>query len=599
MAQGGIQTTFYPMGGGLDLVTPAIAIQPGKAIAALNYEPVAAGYQRLTGYERYDGRPSPSDVVAESREAARVLIQSVSGSGPVRGVWLYQNTLYAFRDNVGATACVMHRATPTGWQALSLGRWLRFTSGGVYQVKEGDVVTGATSGATGAVKRVVVQSGGWASDSASGYFIISPQSGSFIAENLNVGGTLNVATVAGNSTQIVFPAGGRYEFINHNFYASADTLRMYGVNGVGPAFEFDGTNLVPILTGTPAERPHRIAAHRGHLVTAHPGGNVIGSELGDPYNYSAVAGSWTFGIGDEITDFIANSTSVLTILGRNGVSNLYGNDSADFQLEVLSDESGALPWTAEKLGGAIYMDNRGVRSMASTQAYGNFRIGSMTTLIQPLLEQYRRMGVVPNASCRVRGKDQYRVFMADGRGFTIYLGKKNPEILPFDLGRVVSCIVSAEDSSARERIWMGSTDGFVYELEIGTSFDGAPIPHFLRLPFGHQGAPQNRKRYHKTVLECVAAPNTTLRVSADFDYGGPDLVPFPDNLFAITGGGGIWDVSAWEEFFWDAPLSGSAEAYLDGVGRNMSLLIAGETADEAPHLVQGVTIYFSIRGLTR
>ncbi len=58
-----MQKTFsFALKGGLDLVTPAAIIDPGKVIGAKNYEPDdEGGYRRLFGYERFDGLPSPSD----------------------------------------------------------------------------------------------------------------------------------------------------------------------------------------------------------------------------------------------------------------------------------------------------------------------------------------------------------------------------------------------------------------------------------------------------------------------------------------------------------------------------------------------------------
>jgi hypothetical protein len=54
-------TTYYPMAGGLDLVTPSLQKSPGRCIDALNYEPTTVGgYRRINGYERFDGRPSPT-----------------------------------------------------------------------------------------------------------------------------------------------------------------------------------------------------------------------------------------------------------------------------------------------------------------------------------------------------------------------------------------------------------------------------------------------------------------------------------------------------------------------------------------------------------
>ena len=42
-------------------------------------------------------------------------IAALPGSGPTRGVWVYDGDLYAVRDNAAATAGVMHKATSAGW----------------------------------------------------------------------------------------------------------------------------------------------------------------------------------------------------------------------------------------------------------------------------------------------------------------------------------------------------------------------------------------------------------------------------------------------------------------------------------------------------
>ena len=54
------QTTYWPFGGGLNLVSPAIQMPPGQLIAGNNFEPwINGGYRRIRGYERLDGRPEP------------------------------------------------------------------------------------------------------------------------------------------------------------------------------------------------------------------------------------------------------------------------------------------------------------------------------------------------------------------------------------------------------------------------------------------------------------------------------------------------------------------------------------------------------------
>lgn len=75
-----------------------------------------------------------------------------------------------------------------------------FTSGGTYEVRPGDIVTGGTGGATAHVVSVTLTSGAWADGDGAGTLVLDHQEGTFEAENLNVGTNLNVATIGGNSS---------------------------------------------------------------------------------------------------------------------------------------------------------------------------------------------------------------------------------------------------------------------------------------------------------------------------------------------------------------------------------------------------------------
>jgi len=76
-----------------------------------------------------------------------------------------------------------------------------FTSGGTYEITPGDTILGATSSATARVIKVEVSSGTWAGGDAAGTITIDTKSGTFQAENLNIGDNSNVATIAGAFTQ--------------------------------------------------------------------------------------------------------------------------------------------------------------------------------------------------------------------------------------------------------------------------------------------------------------------------------------------------------------------------------------------------------------
>lgn len=767
-------TQFFPLGGGLDLTTPAIATPPGRLIAAENYEGHPRGYARIDGFERFDGRPKPSeasywvlnfdagsaaisegdtvtgatsgatgtaltDAVVESGdygdgdaagflvltnvsgtfeddeelqvggvtkctasgtalengadndtdndtwlrdaiEKARAAIGPVPGSGRIRGVWVYNGTAYAFRDNAGGTACVMHKATASGWQAQDLGRSLSFTAGGGYrlaftsggtyepqvgdeiegetseasaiivaidltsgtwaggdaegtlllkdkagtfeaenikvgananiatiagdattlEIEEGDTIVGATSGAEAVVERVVLSSGAWDDANAAGRLILSGQTGTFEAEALNIdGGVSEVATIAGDSSEITLPAGGRYEFVNHNFFGAANLRRMYGVNGVGPAFEWDGSVFVPILTGMTVDTPKHIAVHKNQLFLAFPGGSAQHSGVGEPYSFSPVTGAAEIGIGEEITGFSQDVAGVLVIWGRNKVAVLYGNDSSDWELKILAEDSGAIEWTAQKIGNPIYHDDQGLRNLAATQAFGDFRMGTISQLVEPLIAAKKRRGIRPIASMRVRAKDAYRLFWDDGTGISVYLGRKAPEILPFNYGKVVYTCCSSEDEDGDEILLFGSDDGYVYEADAGTSFDGEPLTAYFRAPFNHVGSPTQNKRWHKATLEIDASPSVQLGVIAEFAYGDPEQPPSVEQSFDIRGGGGFWNADNWDQFYWSSPVEGLAECPIDGFGRNISIAVISSAIYEEPHIIHGMTLHFTYRGLVR
>lgn len=56
------QTKYYPFNGGLDIVTPALSVDPGFALTMVNFEPwYNGGYRRVDGYEKFDGHAKPSN----------------------------------------------------------------------------------------------------------------------------------------------------------------------------------------------------------------------------------------------------------------------------------------------------------------------------------------------------------------------------------------------------------------------------------------------------------------------------------------------------------------------------------------------------------
>lgn len=602
-------TAFFPLGGGLDLVTPEIAQKPGRVKACLNYEPFSSGYRRLRGFERYDSSPAPSEATgigADTEAARRATIMPVPGTGPVRGIHFFDDELYAFRDFNTAEAR-MYRAAgaanPDGWAREGVSYLVNFSAGAVEPTGLPTFYDNASGagGTLGTLQKVVKTSGDWAAGTAAGYAILGSNPAWISGDNIyrnSSATTTRVFTLTSAPSAITFTDGGRFECLTYNFYATTSLSRMYGCNGANRAFEFDGTVITPIFIPgllTADDKPEHLAVHRNSLFLSLAAGTLAFSEVGEPLHYDAVLGAGEIGTGARPVALVEN-VSVLTTLTERSILNLYGNDSSDYLLEVFNPEAGGLEWTAQRLGSVYYMDNSGVRSLQTAQAFGNFKMGTITQLVQPLIEDYRRDGVEPTASAISRRKDQYWLFFDNGEGLVIHLGKKEPEIMRFNLGKVVRCTCSFEDEG-QERFFFGSDDGYVYELDKGTNFDGAAIEHYVRLPFNHFGSPQQKKRAHKVTLEMEAIGSTTIQASVDFDYG-KEAGTAPQTLVVSSGGGAI-DDSGQNELYYSSQIETTAEIYVDGVANNFSLKIAGSTTTEQPHVLQGMTWHISGRGKSR
>ena len=391
--------------------------------------------------------------------------------------------------------------------------------------------------------------------------------------------------------------GGRYEFVNYNFGGSTSTNRMYWVDGFNTAFEFDGTYAVPLFTGMTVDTPKHLAAHKNHLFLAFQKGSVQHSSISDPYGWTVVTGAAEMGTGDEISGLQVMQGDTLAIFNRNRLYILYGESTANWNLKTFSANSGGIEWTIQNLTDTMFLDDRGVTTFQAVNAYGDFDMNSISKKVKPVIDEKKGLSI---ASVAVRSKGQYRLFYNDGTGiYATFSGNKIAGFIRTDLGKVVYTICSAEDANGNEIIFFGSDDGYVYQLDAGTSFDGAEIEAILRFAYYHYDTPTRDKRFRKIQFEMSANSDVDVKFQPDFSYADPDVPEARTRDLSIEGSGGYWNIAYWNNFNWSGQIISTAEENLDGVGTNMGLLILSEATYEQPHTLQGVTVHFSPRRIRR
>jgi hypothetical protein len=397
--------------------------------------------------------------------------------------------------------------------------------------------------------------------------------------------------------------GGRFEFKNFNFSGASYTEKMYGVDGKNDFFSFDGTDFVQLPVAGFDSKPKHLFIFKNRASLAFPLGQMVLSAPGDPADYdTATSSAVLIATGDDITGLQGAVGGALAVFMRNRVSILYGSTTADFQSQDLreqSEKSGAIEWTIQEVGDTIYLDDRGLTSLAQTDKFGNFQSATIDEAVKNYLGSRKDQVIGSTIS---RGSNQYRLLLESPSGtevLTLTLSSQGVEGFSLSAYPVrFSSVVSEEDTQGDERIFAGSIDGMVYELDKGKSFDGADIESYFKIPFYHYKSPSYHKQFRRAMASIETPDALILKMKPEFNYGGTDVAPSVARTEAVLARGGQWGLDDWNEFSWSSPVVGKAQADIGGSGENMALLFYHK-GQVAPFTVQNVTVHYTNRRLSR
>lgn len=662
------KTEFFPFQGGLNTATPALRVPAGSLIACLNYEPSAmGGYNRAGNYERFSGRPRPSDALYQqvactltltpptgigvtigsatglfvqatsdgclltgvvgtipgstpiitsgsltigatsanptslvsttalldatflvaAGDVWRNFITAPSGSGPVRGVYRYNGSTWCFRDNAGGTAGQLFKSTATGWALQALGEEIAFTNANT-ALRDLAILT--QGGVSATVSRVVLETGTLLSGVNTGRLMLrSRVGGSFSAgaATSTAGGTL---TLSGVQTTTILTTGGVYQFDTYNFAGQLSSARMYFCNGVGRACEWDGETLVPIQGSAPSY----IKGHRKYLVLG-VGSSILISSVGNPYRFVSSEGAMEDAVGDVVTGLATMPGQALGIFCRNSSLVLLGASSSSWSQQPIRADVGAVAYTVQSMSDTYSLDDRGFIGYRAVQEYGNFADATLSRHIQPLVDAARNRVV---ASYVARQKGHYNLLLNDGS--TITMGINAAQLTGFttgQLGFTPSCACSMEDESGVERVFIGGTDGQVYEYNRGSTQDGADLEAFLKVYYINSKTPEVRKFYRKLVLEMSSTLYSQISFQAEFSYGDPLIEQSAASSVSVKPSGGSYDVERYDTFFYDSQEVYSPSLSMVGTGLNVALSFYSRSKLDFGHVLSGAVVKYSPRRL--
>ena len=669
-----VKYELIKLSGGLDQVTPTLSLAPGVARRAANFEAsITGGYTRIAGYERFDGRPNPSDarysiitgtivaavsvgdtvlssstgvtakviavnednivvtratgffvvgeylsvsgttvmqideitVDADGKKDAEYLllaandsrsdIEAVPGSGPIRGVAYFNDNVIAWRDAEDGLSVGMWKSSPSGWVSVNLGNKL-FIQNGSASPKNKTIV-GATSGATALVNHVVVTDGDWATSDAVAMCNYFTTTGTFtVGENITVDGVV-VGKIKTAGAAIVLEPGGRVTTVISNFGGYSESPSLYGSDGVNLAFEYyaDG-RYVEIMTGMEPTAPTLIAAHKNHLFLTY-GSSLQHSAPGSPHNWDPVSGAGEISLGSDITEMLIQpgdqATGAMSVYTRQDTYILYGTGSDNWNMTPYNVGTGAIKYTGQNMSASYVLDDRGVISLATSLNYGNFDSATITLNIRPFIQQRRNLAV---GSCVNREKSQYRLFFSDNSALYITIANGNVlGAMPIVFPVAATCIIEGEKPDGSETSFFGADNGFVYRLDVGGSFDGAPIPANISLVYNSISAPRVLKRYRKASVEITGESYAEIGVGYDLGYRSLYIDQPFDYVTESDLRSSYWDAFTWDRFVWDGADVTPSEIEVNGTAENISIRVSSVSNLYQPFTVNNIILHYTPR----
>jgi len=542
------------------------------------------------------------------REAYRDFIQPVPGEGPIRDVHVYQGKAFALRDIVGGANGKLHTEGGGGWNSFTESYYtLDYNTGSIpdstVEPQAGKTFT-TPGGAAGTMKAHTLWEGDPTSNAGEGYLILDVQVGVPVQGEILTTQDGYTATITSVPEVPVVGAGENADFVTGRFayypQTAPNTKVMYFISG-GGIFSCDGNSVTPIRGPVDATGdPKHIAIFSDRLWIAYENGHVFYSAAGTPDNFSGFFGAGEIFFGDNVNDMIVTPGPAFAVIMENSfklVKQLTTDGSSyTFATEDFLKESGGFRHTAAALHGDIYFcDDRGPTNLSVTDAFGDFTTGNLKKKAHVTYQQYKDniLGAYVQ-----RAKSQYRVFFSDStngqtRAIFTTLSEKKVKGTTLALYPVeFSCFHEGETEGQDIKIVAGGANGYVYEMDKGTSFDGETINTSFESAYYHYGTPRLWKRFHRVLFEITSTNRTQFFIKPKYNYSSGELANAQTQEFRTVGQAAQWGFAKWGSFVWGGPVVNNPMVYLRGYGNNFSMGI-GTTSKYTRHTIHNMIVDYS------
>ena len=571
--RGGLVTNISPLQQGINM--------PGSARILRNFEPsIEGGYRRIEGFNKYDTRfvptrgvprvqgsgqgadttltvgnlyssPAIGDVVTISGvtgsytvaapivydDAAKTAtltfttplatspadfaqVTFANNSSPINGLVFYNGRAIAYRNGE------LFASDATGWIKINV------PSLGTVRVN-GAGQTGSTLAIDGLTGTPVEGDSFTIAGVEQVYVITSSVTVTSGAASVNI--TPALASTPADNALLTFRSTDRSgtNKLRYTRFDYTGTPSIAIVDGSNRPAVYNGSTFTT-LANCPAEviGADHVVEFKNHLFFANGNDLVFTS----PYTYddfSPALGAGSITMPHQITGMIVFREQLI-IFSRSKIHRIVGNSIADFQMQPIALDIGCIHEdTIQEVGGDVmFVATDGIRMLSATDRIGDFGLAVASRPIQTEVLSFISSNT-SFASCVVREKNQYRLF-----GFASAIQRENAQgilgtqfadqtaegMAWAELRGIRANVVDSIYSGmlGNEVIVFAHTDGYVYRMESGSSFDGENIQATFSTPFFSVNDPRRRKTFYKlhTYIDPIGSVSGEASLKLDFDQPG-------------------------------------------------------------------------------
>jgi hypothetical protein len=331
--------------------------------------------------------------------------------------------------------------------------------------------------------------------------------------------------------------------------------------------------------------------------------NLIFSAPYNDLNFNVADGAGVISFGDQITGLKSLRDSLI-VFCKTSIYRLIGSSSEDFRTELISSSVGCISDNTIKEinGDVIFMTDSGLCLLSDTEKTSGLGItlvsdkikAEINNLLTPVVDPFSQS--VYYNSIYIKNKSQYRVFqfkdsVTDANSIGIIASKVDRETSDLSFSKlkgfkVFSCdnLDDATDNSSlpvpHQAVFANGTDGWVYQMDSGNTFDGTNITATYSTPYYFFNDSKFRKTIHKVTVYTEAEGAVTTTIDTVLDYNKSDIIQPPPVIVGTTGT--TYNDTTTPVF--STPLIGN--------GYSVSLKFTSNT-NTPPYVIQSFTVEYS------